>query len=105
MIANADTLYLSPDRFLNATPFAALYDGRQFLIEKHRLVLAPSGTFLQRRAQRLRREMRPALIIADPTSSFGGSRLDAARRAALELKELYDAPPPFVGPVEWWTRR
>ncbi|HUP60880.1 MAG TPA: CHAT domain-containing protein [Thermoanaerobaculia bacterium] len=97
MIAGADTLYLGPDRFLNALPFAALYDGRQFLIEKQRLILAPSGTFLLGRP-RLRRELRPALIIADPTSSAGGSRLDAARTAALELKKLYDAPAPLVGP-------
>lgn len=97
LIGSAGTLYIGPDRFLNATPFPALHDSRQFLIEKHRLVLTPSGTFLRRRAQ-LKRVMQPALIIADPTSSAGGTRLDAARRAALELAGLYGAPPPLVGP-------
>ena len=95
-IASAETLYIAPDRFLNATPFPAIYNAPRFLIEKHRLVLTPSGTFLHRRAH-LIRDMQPALIIADPTNSAGGARLDAARRSALEFSELYAAPAPLVG--------
>jgi CHAT domain-containing protein/tetratricopeptide (TPR) repeat protein len=98
MIGKATIVYVAPDRFLNAVPFSALYDTRtrQYLIQKARLVLTPSGTFLQRR-ERLTRRLRPALIIADPTSPAGNKRLDAARREAAELATLFGAAPPLVG--------
>lgn len=96
--AGAEVLYIAPDRFLNATPFAALYDShaRKYLIEEHPLVLTPSGTFVLRRT-RLRRRTRPALIIADPTNAAGGRRLYVSRREAIELASFYDATP-LVGP-------
>jgi CHAT domain-containing protein len=97
-IGAAEIVYLAPDRFLNATPFSALYDlrSRKYLVQKHRLILSPSGTFLRRRG-RLKHEVQPALIIADPTSWDGGKRLDAARAAASEIAKLYGSPPPLVG--------
>jgi CHAT domain-containing protein len=98
-IKGSPILYLAPDRFLNAMPFSALYDARdqRYLVQKHRLILTPSGTFLGRR-EPPSGAMRPALIIADPTSSQGGRRLEAARRNATEIANMFDARSPLVGP-------
>lgn len=99
IIDDADVLYVVPDRFLNALPFAALYDRRdgRYLIQKHRIILTPSGMFLRRRVG-LKRRMQPALVIADPTSASGGKRLNEARRDAAEIATLFGAPPPLIGP-------
>ncbi len=35
--ANADTILYAPDSFLRYVPIAALYDGKQYLIEKYRI--------------------------------------------------------------------
>lgn len=98
-IGGAEILYLAPDRFLNATPFAALYDAkdRKYLIQQKQLIVTPSAAFLTRRSQ-LRRAMRPALVIADPTGATGGTRLDAARQGARDIAALYAAREPLIGP-------
>ena len=98
LIDRADVLYIVPDRFLNALPFAALYDARagRYLIQMHRLVISPSGTFLHRR-QGMSRRLRPALVIADPTGPGGGKGLSAARREAMVIADLYGRVPPLVG--------
>jgi CHAT domain-containing protein/uncharacterized protein HemY len=35
--ANTDTILYAPDSFLRYVPFAALYDGKQYLVEKYRI--------------------------------------------------------------------
>jgi CHAT domain-containing protein len=88
-LGGAEAVYIVPDRFLYATPFSALFDARrrQYLIERHRVVISPSGTFLLRRSGRAR-SMRPALIISDP-SAMSGPRLPAARREAAAIARFY----------------
>lgn len=88
-IGQADVLYLVPDRFLYATPFAALFDRDQgqYLIEQHRLVIAPSGAFMLRRRP-------PAnggrvLIVSDPLNESAGAWLRAARHEADAIQRLY----------------
>jgi CHAT domain-containing protein/tetratricopeptide (TPR) repeat protein len=89
-IGAAKTLYVVPDRFLYATPFPALYDSRhaRYLIESHRVVIAPSGEFLLRRTH-LSRRFEPALIVSDPVSDPMSSGLPAARREAAAVAQLY----------------
>jgi CHAT domain-containing protein/sulfur transfer complex TusBCD TusB component (DsrH family) len=41
-IANLDTLIVVPDGVLRTIPFAALYDGKQFLISKYAIVTMPN---------------------------------------------------------------
>ncbi len=41
-IANLDTLIIVPDGVLRTIPFAALYDGKQFLISKYAIVTMPN---------------------------------------------------------------
>jgi hypothetical protein len=42
-LAGAERVFIAPHRGLHYVPFAALHDGRQWLIERHELVLAPSA--------------------------------------------------------------
>jgi len=41
---NIDTLIIAPDSLLRLIPFAALYDGKQFLVEKYAVVTVPAVT-------------------------------------------------------------
>lgn len=88
-LGDAEVLYIAPDRFLYATPFAALFDGKrgEYLIERRRIVIAPSGAFLLRRP-RNGLTTKPALIISDPTNEQA-AWLPAARREASAIARLY----------------
>jgi CHAT domain-containing protein/tetratricopeptide (TPR) repeat protein len=88
-LRGAEVLYIVPDRFLYAMPFSALFDARrmQYLIERHRVVISPSGAFLLRRAT-TPRATQPALIVSDPAAR-SGEWLPAARREASAIALLY----------------
>lgn len=89
-LAGAEVLYIVPDRFLYATPFTALFDGKrgEYLIQGRRIIIAPSGAFLLRRP-RARLTTSPALIVSDPTDDRTGNWLPAARREAAAIRQLY----------------
>jgi CHAT domain-containing protein len=89
-LGDAETLYVVPDRFLYATPFAALFDENrgEYLIQRRRIVIAPSGAFLLRRT-RAGLATSPALIVSDPTDLRAGNWLPAARREAAAIARLY----------------
>jgi len=65
-------LVVIPHGLLHHLPFAALYDGRNYLIDKFELTLAPSATVLQLCQRRPRRRHGPALVfgIDDPLIPF-----------------------------------
>jgi CHAT domain-containing protein len=90
LLADAKVLYIVPDRFLYATPFSALFDGErgEYLIERRRIVIAPSGAFLLK-GKRGPRPTQPALIVSDPANGSSGERLPAARREASAIARLY----------------
>jgi CHAT domain-containing protein len=97
LIANADLLYIVPDRFLYAAPFAAFRDAStaKYLIERHRLVIAPSGAFVLRRLAPRATRGRP-LIISEPRSD--GQWLPAAQREAAGVERLYAGASHLHGP-------
>lgn len=90
LIGCSDLLYIVPDRFLYAAPFAALWDRarEQYLIEKHRLVIAPSSAFV---LQRLKSDppRGQVLIVSDPSSDAAGNWLPAAHREGTGVELLY----------------
>jgi CHAT domain-containing protein len=96
-ICDAQSLFIVPDRFLYATPFAALFDQRtkKYLVQKYAIIIAPAGSFITRRLH-LRRTTRPALVISDPANA-AEQRLPAARREASAIARLYGTAPPLVG--------
>jgi CHAT domain-containing protein/tetratricopeptide (TPR) repeat protein len=86
----ADRLIIVPDRFLHALPYPALFDAtrNRFLIESHRLVIAPSGAFTLRK--RSPAGLSPALIISDPAGEPDDPRLPAAREEAAAIAGIYE---------------
>lgn len=97
-LAGADALIIVPDRYLNAIPFAALFDethGR-YLIEDYKINIAPSGAFtLQRRRER---RLEPLLMINAPG---GGSSavLQASQKEASGVAGLYENVMTLHGPA------
>jgi CHAT domain-containing protein len=91
-IDGARRLIIVPDRFLHAIPFPALFDVRtnEYIIEKHELVLSPSGSFAGVVAQPL--QTTPALIVGNPTDEAGTQpRLPRAEAEARKIARLHRA--------------
>ncbi|HET8773528.1 MAG TPA: CHAT domain-containing protein [Thermoanaerobaculia bacterium] len=87
-IQAASSLVIVPDRFLNAVPFAALYDagkGRYFADETA-FTIAPGAALLCRPPER--RNASRALVIADPL--HGPKPLYGAREEARVVAGLYE---------------
>lgn len=98
-IGDAEVLYIVPDRFLYATPFAALFDisRHQYLIEQYRVVITPSGAFVVRRPMTVHEG--PALVVSDPVNPSAGAWLPAARREADTIERLYHGAKRIEGPA------
>jgi CHAT domain-containing protein len=93
-IAHAERLIIVPDRFLHAIPFPALFDtsSRQYLIQRHELVLSPGGSFGGGSTRTF--DSSPALIIGDPTAGTGADpRLAHAELEARAIARLYGVTP------------
>jgi CHAT domain-containing protein len=90
LLTGAKVLYIVPDRFLYATPFAALFDrGRgEYLIEQRRIVIVPSAALLLR-VRRGPSPTHPALIVSDPANETAAAHLPGARREAAAVAQLY----------------
>lgn len=90
-IAHVQRLIIVPDRFLHAIPFPALFDAasRQYLIQRHELVLSPGGSFGGGVARKF--DISPALIIGDPTGTE--PRLAHAELEARAIARLYGVTP------------
>ncbi len=89
-IVDGERLLVSPDGPLHHLPFAALHDGREFLIERHALAYAPSAGAIDReiRGRRSRRGT-VALAVGNPatfrTDELLADRRDASRWSFGEL--------------------
>jgi CHAT domain-containing protein len=93
-----------PDGVLKDLPWAALFDGERFLIERHPLATAPSANFFLRAEQRNRRlpatQPLRALVLGNP--AFDRQKfpaLDDLPEAAAEAAAVGDlyAARPFLG--------
>jgi CHAT domain-containing protein len=89
------TIVVIPDKFLSSFPFGGLRDSRdgRYLIEKHRLVVAPSATLF---VQSLRRDAAladgtplSALVIGNPVqNAMGGESLGDLAGAVEEVGRI-----------------
>ncbi|HEX2062531.1 MAG TPA: CHAT domain-containing protein, partial [Thermoanaerobaculia bacterium] len=89
-VADAEELVLVPDGRLYAIPFAALWDGKQYLAEKYVLRFSPSAAF--RRG--LKTTGDSALVVADPPAAnlppLRSGREEATQIAALQSAQLLE---------------
>lgn len=84
-----EQLYLVPDQQLAAVPFAALHDGRRYLVEQLTLALLPSSSALaQVKLQRQPATGAP-LVLGDPAGDLPLAREEARITASLYEVEPY----------------
>ncbi|MBX3057722.1 MAG: CHAT domain-containing protein [Anaerolineae bacterium] len=93
LLADCSRLVIIPHGLLHHVPFAALYDGRTYLVDRVELCIAPSATVLHLSRQRPSRPHGPAAIfgVADPLIPFAGQEATAVSQflpqARLHLGE------------------
>lgn len=75
-----DRLVVIPDGPLFQLPFAALHDGRSFLVERHAIAYAPSASVLDDRLQQQEYTGKPTLLAVGNPASFREARLLSAIR-------------------------
>jgi hypothetical protein len=61
---NIENVVIVPAGVLNYVPFAALFDGQRYLLERYRISVAPSAAFWLRLKQKKRRNISKALLMA-----------------------------------------
>ncbi|MCY1077668.1 CHAT domain-containing tetratricopeptide repeat protein [Archangium lansingense] len=92
LLGKARRLFISPDSQLALVPFAALHDGRQFLVDRFDITYVTSGKDLLTRSANIS-PAQSVVVMADPdfdsalgTSHLvaGGARLPTERSASLE---------------------
>ncbi|HEX6100110.1 MAG TPA: CHAT domain-containing protein [Thermoanaerobaculia bacterium] len=86
-IDGASELVIVPDRQLSMLPFAALHDGKGYLIQTHTIRVAPSAAATPPTANR-QPPTGPATIIADPATPRA-TRLQWSRREAETIAAAY----------------
>lgn len=108
LLGKARRLFLSPDGQLALVPFAALHDGRQYLVDSYDFTYVTSGKDLLPRPE----QPRPAssvVVLADPAfnttlqASAGGASVVAERSPSLRREDLVArdwAPVPLPGSRE-----
>jgi len=84
-------LLIAPHDVLHYVPFAALYDGEQYLIERHTLAQIPSASVLPFILEKAVGEPfgGPALILGDPDGSLPFSRREAKAVAELHASTAH----------------
>ena len=87
-IGTARELVFVPDRQLHVLPFAALHDGKGYLIEKTAVRVAPSIALITGRAEA--QTALNAIVIADPASDRA-PRLPWSRREAADIAAVHGA--------------
>ncbi|NES81552.1 MAG: CHAT domain-containing protein [Moorea sp. SIO2B7] len=86
--SNIKTLIFVPDGFLRNLPMGALYDGKQYLIEKYSLSLSPG---LQLFPEGLENEKISALAVGLTEARQGFSELPAVKKEVNEIASLVDS--------------
>ncbi len=82
-----DTLIIVPDGVLRTIPFAALHDGKQFLISKYALVTTPGLTLTEFKSTR--RRQAKILLAGLSTSVPGYSALSSVRDEIKGISKYY----------------
>lgn len=83
-----DTLIIVPDGVLRTIPFAALHDGKQFLIDKYAIVTTPGLTLTGSKSTRLHNTK--ILLSGLSTSVQGYSALSSVRYEINSISKLYN---------------
>jgi CHAT domain-containing protein len=92
LLGGTRRLFISPDGQLGLVPFAAMHDGRQFLVDSFDFTYLTSGRDLLRRPQELK-SSRSVVVLADPdfnapvrvaSSTLGQAPGPAGRSATAE---------------------
>jgi CHAT domain-containing protein len=86
-LASYERLLIVPHGRLHQVPFGALHDGRQYLVERFELAMAPSASALTFCLRRRSRQGRRALVGAHSA----GGELPGAIEEARAVAALYDA--------------
>lgn len=91
-LANTNTILYAPDGLLRYIPIAALYDGKQWLVEKYRVnnLIAYSLSDFTQKPQRQIRILAGAFGGAQNTTKFGQAALPAT---VTEVQSISDALP------------
>lgn len=91
-LANTNTILYAPDGLLRYIPIAALYDGKQWLVEKYRVnnLIAYSLSDFTQKPQRQLRILAGAFGGAQNTTKFGQVALPAT---VTEVQSISDALP------------
>jgi len=90
-LGNVQRLYLSLDGSLNLVPFAALHDGKQYLLDApFQILYLSSGRDLLRGV--LGQSQQPALVMADPDFHRTATRLKQGESRTIDgdTRSLYD---------------
>jgi CHAT domain-containing protein len=85
-IANLDTLIVVPDGVLRTIPFAALYDGKQFLISKYAIVTMPNLMITNSKPAKNNKIFLAGL--SEAVQNF--SALSSVSREVKTIKRLYN---------------
>ncbi|CAM4120747.1 CHAT domain-containing tetratricopeptide repeat protein [Corallococcus exiguus] len=111
LLGKARRLFLSPDGQLALVPFAALHDGRRYLVDSYDFTYVTSGKDLLPRPQQ-RRPASSVVVLADPAFNTGlqaspipagGASVVAERSPSLRREDLVArdwAPVPLPGSRE-----
>jgi len=81
-----DSLIVVPHGPLHLLPFSALYDGKDYLIENHRVRFAANASSLRFLDKEKESRDQEALVVGDPRGD-----LKHAREEAKEIAELHDS--------------
>ncbi len=86
LLGNARRLFLAPDGLLGVVPFAALHDGRRFLVDAFDFTYLTSGKDLLPRTLDVPKS-RSVVVLADPDFGTLPAALPASSNAAATLTE------------------
>ncbi|WP_297853455.1 CHAT domain-containing protein [Meiothermus sp.] len=89
---SGQSLIVVPHGMLHAVPFAALFDGKQYLIDRAEISLAPSAAVYALCTQRARRELGPLVAFGVPLEHIPQATLEVE-----QISQLAQSAHTFVG--------
>jgi len=91
-IGNDKNVYIIPHDFLHFTPFNALFDGSQYLIEKYTIAYCPSSTVLKFCIDKDKNPKLSCISIGNPTHDLEYTELESK-----SVSELFDPSISLIG--------
>lgn len=100
--ARAESIIFVPGEVLSGLPFAALSDGREYLVQRHAVSIAPSANVFAVCASRSRERSSGTTLVVAPGTTTAGPRgealLVASRGEAFDVARQYDRRVILEGP-------